>query len=229
MDSKCIKSLFKVYSFIHAIKLSLPDLTCQDCNTVRTKGKYNLILMVGPRLRSNLQRDPGSSISQAMEDWPENLVLSIPLLLSLRFVLGWVQTVQHWCVWRGDYLQKVGRWKGTGWRISPDGESSSSGETIVFTSSEISTKSFPISGIIGGLSIEKNQLYIVYLDFSKAFGAASQSIPLEKLSAHGLDRCTLLCVENWLDDWAQSMVMNGVKSSWSQWCFPRLRVAASPA
>lgn len=183
----------------------------------------------------------GSKTSVQSAGWPRELHFSshgglawkpcplYPFTFVLAFRTGLGTDCATLVRVEGDYLQKVGRWKGTGWRISPDGESSSSGETIVFTSSEISTKSFPISGIIGGLSIEKNQLYIVYLDFSKAFGAASQSIPLEKLSAHGLDRCTLLCVENWLDDWAQSMVMNGVKSSWSQWCFPRLRVAASPA
>lgn len=37
-------------------------------------------------------------------------------------------------------------------------------------------------------------------------------ILLEKLSAHGLDRCTVFWVENWLD--GQDMVMDGGKSSW---------------
>ncbi|KAK4812354.1 LOW QUALITY PROTEIN: hypothetical protein QYF61_017131 [Mycteria americana] len=52
------------------------------------------------------------------------------------------------------------------------------------------------------------------LAFSKAFDTVSQSILLEKLAAHGLDRCTLRCVKNWLDGRAQRVVGNGVNSSW---------------
>ena len=55
---------------------------------------------------------------------------------------------------------------------------------------------------------------VVYLDFSKTFDMASHSILLEKLTAHGLDRYTLCWVKNWLDSWAQRVVVNGVKSSW---------------
>ena len=40
---------------------------------------------------------------------------------------------------------------------------------------------------------------VVYLDFSKAFDTVSHSILLEKLVAHGLDRCTLRWVKNSLD------------------------------
>jgi len=40
---------------------------------------------------------------------------------------------------------------------------------------------------------------IIYLDFSKAFGTVCHSILLEKLAAHGLDRCTLHWVKKWLD------------------------------
>jgi len=36
---------------------------------------------------------------------------------------------------------------------------------------------------------------IVCLDFSKAFGTVSHSILLEKLAAHGLDRCSFLWVK----------------------------------
>ncbi|KAK4810629.1 hypothetical protein QYF61_007366 [Mycteria americana] len=42
------------------------------------------------------------------------------------------------------------------------------------------------------------------------------SILLEKLAAHGLDECTLRWVMNWLDGWAQRVVVNGVYSS----CWP---------
>ena len=55
---------------------------------------------------------------------------------------------------------------------------------------------------------------VVYLDFSKAFDTVSHSILLGKLAAHGLDRCTLLWVRNWVEDCAQWVVVNGVKSSW---------------
>ncbi|KAK4818148.1 hypothetical protein QYF61_007296 [Mycteria americana] len=55
---------------------------------------------------------------------------------------------------------------------------------------------------------------VVYLDFSKAFDTVSDSILLEKLAAHGLDKCTLRWVKNWLDGWAQRVVVNGVYSSW---------------
>jgi len=40
---------------------------------------------------------------------------------------------------------------------------------------------------------------IVYLDFSKAFDAISDSILLEKLVTHGLDGCTLIWIQNSLD------------------------------
>ncbi|GAB0176132.1 transmembrane protein 168 [Grus japonensis] len=55
---------------------------------------------------------------------------------------------------------------------------------------------------------------VVYLDFSKAFDTVSHSIVLEKLAAHGLNGCTLHYVNNWLDGWAQRVVVNGGKSSW---------------
>ena len=55
---------------------------------------------------------------------------------------------------------------------------------------------------------------VVYLDFSKAFDTVSHGILLGKLSAHGLDRYTLCWVKNWLEGWAQRVVVNGIKSSW---------------
>ncbi|KAK4807503.1 hypothetical protein QYF61_023726 [Mycteria americana] len=55
---------------------------------------------------------------------------------------------------------------------------------------------------------------VVYLELRKAFDTISHSILLEKLAAHGLDGCTLCWVKNWLDDRAQRVVVNGVKSRW---------------
>ncbi|KAK4825198.1 hypothetical protein QYF61_025126 [Mycteria americana] len=55
---------------------------------------------------------------------------------------------------------------------------------------------------------------VVYLDVSKAFDTVSHSILLEKLAAHGLNECSLCWVKNWLDGWAQRVVVNGIKSSW---------------
>ncbi|GAB0203970.1 hypothetical protein GRJ2_002862600 [Grus japonensis] len=55
---------------------------------------------------------------------------------------------------------------------------------------------------------------VVYLDFTKAFDTISHSILLKKLAAHGLDRHTLRWVKNWLDGWAQRVVVNRIKSSW---------------
>ncbi|GAB0181371.1 mitochondrial enolase superfamily member 1 [Grus japonensis] len=55
---------------------------------------------------------------------------------------------------------------------------------------------------------------VVYQEFSKAFDTISFSILLEKLAAHGLDGHMLCWVKNWLDGWAQRVVVNGVKSSW---------------
>jgi len=37
---------------------------------------------------------------------------------------------------------------------------------------------------------------VIYLDFSKAFDTAPHSILLEKLAAHGLDRCSLCQIKN---------------------------------
>ncbi|GAB0181369.1 mitochondrial enolase superfamily member 1 [Grus japonensis] len=61
---------------------------------------------------------------------------------------------------------------------------------------------------------ERKAVDVAYLDFSKAFDTISFSILLEKLAAPGLDVCMLWWVKNWLDGWAQRVVVNGVKSSW---------------
>uniref|UniRef100_A0A8C3KCP4 Reverse transcriptase domain-containing protein n=1 Tax=Calidris pygmaea TaxID=425635 RepID=A0A8C3KCP4_9CHAR len=54
---------------------------------------------------------------------------------------------------------------------------------------------------------------IVYLDFGKAFDTVPHGVLLEKLANHGIDKCILHWVKNWLDGRAQRVVINGVKSS----------------
>jgi len=53
---------------------------------------------------------------------------------------------------------------------------------------------------------EGTAVHVVYLDFSKAFDAVSHSILLEEN--------TLCWVKNWLEGWAQGVVVNGIKCSW---------------
>ena len=60
----------------------------------------------------------------------------------------------------------------------------------------------------------KKTVDVVYLDFSNAFDTDCYSILLEKLAAHGLDKYTLCWVKNWLEGWAQRVVVNGDASSW---------------
>ena len=61
---------------------------------------------------------------------------------------------------------------------------------------------------------ERKAVDVVYLDFSKAFDNASHCLVPQKLAVCGLDRYTLGWVRNWLEGWAQRVVVNGVKSSW---------------
>jgi len=51
---------------------------------------------------------------------------------------------------------------------------------------------------------------VVYLNFRKAFDTVPHSILLEKIAPHGLDGCTTHWVKNWMDGWAQRVVVNGV-------------------
>jgi len=55
---------------------------------------------------------------------------------------------------------------------------------------------------------------LVNLNFSKVFNSVSHSILLGKQAAHVLDRYTLCWIKNWLEGWAQRVVVNGVRCSW---------------
>lgn len=57
---------------------------------------------------------------------------------------------------------------------------------------------------------EEEAVGVVHLDFRKAFDIIFQSILLERMAAHGLERCTVCWVKNWLDVWVQRVVVNGV-------------------
>ena len=61
---------------------------------------------------------------------------------------------------------------------------------------------------------ERKAVDVVHLDYSKAFDTVSHSILLQKLAACGLDRYTLDWIRNWLEGWAQRVVVNRAKSSW---------------
>lgn len=70
-------------------------------------------------------------------------------------------------------------------------------------------------------------------DFSKASSTVSHSILLQKLAAHGLDRCTLCLTKNWLDGQAQRVVVNGAELNPAQrsvmsGCSPGVRTGACP-
>ena len=66
------------------------------------------------------------------------------------------------------------------------------------------------------LVVKEKAVDVIFLDFSKAFDTVSHGILLENLAAHGLDKCTLRWVKNWLDGRAQRVVANGVKSRWQR-------------
>lgn len=181
MDSKWIQSLLKVYSFIHVIKVSLPDCICQDCNTIKTKGKCNLILMVGPRLQSNLQGDPESSISQAMEwsAWNPSPLYPCTFVLVFHTGVG-TDCPTLVCVERNqpaeggqverNWVKNLPRWGvlQLWWDNSFH---------LLWDLHQI----IPHVWNSGRPKHWEESACIVYLDFSKAFGTASQSIPLEKL------------------------------------------------
>ncbi|KAK4807002.1 hypothetical protein QYF61_000331 [Mycteria americana] len=65
-----------------------------------------------------------------------------------------------------------------------------------------------------GLVDEGGAADIVYLAFGKAFDTVSRKILIEKLMKYGLDEQTVGWVENWLNSWAQRVVIGGMKPSW---------------
>jgi len=67
---------------------------------------------------------------------------------------------------------------------------------------------------VTGLVDEGMDVDVIYLDFSKAFYTVPHSVLLEKITAHGLDACTLHWIKNWLNGRAQKVAVNGVQSSW---------------
>jgi len=65
-----------------------------------------------------------------------------------------------------------------------------------------------------GLVDEGRAVDVVYLDFSKAFDTVSHKILIERLLMYGLDEQTARWIENWLNVWAQRVVIRDTKSGW---------------
>lgn len=55
-------------------------------------------------------------------------------------------------------------------------------------------------------------MHVVNQGLSKAFDTITHNILLEKISAHGVDRCTVGWVQNWMDGRAQRAVVNEMTS-----------------
>ncbi|CAM4506372.1 unnamed protein product [Lepidochelys kempii] len=66
---------------------------------------------------------------------------------------------------------------------------------------------------ITGSVNEGKAMYLLFLEFSKAFDTVSHSILASKLKKYGLDEWTIRWVESWLDCRAQRVVINGSMSS----------------
>lgn len=52
--------------------------------------------------------------------------------------------------------------------------------------------------------------------FSKAFDVVSCNILTDKLAKYRLDKRKIRWIENWLNSWAQRIVISGAKPSWRQ-------------
>ncbi len=61
---------------------------------------------------------------------------------------------------------------------------------------------------------ESRSVDVVYLDFQKAFDKVPQKRLLKKLQAHGIMGNIRNCVEEWLSELKQRVVLNGVSSKW---------------
>lgn len=67
-----------------------------------------------------------------------------------------------------------------------------------------------------GFMDQGKALYVVYLDFSKAFNTISRNILIDNLKKYDLDKWIVKLTENEFKGWAQMAVNNGKKSSWRQ-------------
>jgi len=67
---------------------------------------------------------------------------------------------------------------------------------------------------VTGLVDERRAVDVVYLNCRKAFDAVSCKILTEKLLMYGLGEQTARWTENWLNGWAQRVVLSSANSSW---------------
>ncbi|GAB0186468.1 cyclin-dependent kinase 19 [Grus japonensis] len=70
----------------------------------------------------------------------------------------------------------------------------------------------PLTGLVN----EVNAVDAVYCDFSKVFDTVSHNILIDKLTKYRLDKWKVRWIENWLNSWAQRIVISRAKSSWRQ-------------
>ena len=63
---------------------------------------------------------------------------------------------------------------------------------------------------------KKNSIYVIYLDFQKAFDTVPHKRLIHKFKGYGISGNLLLWIEDFLHERKQSVVLNGQSSSWTE-------------